>query len=626
MPFEGIKLTDSAYIPQYTGLPLEAMEKVGDDLQTRHYDNIAKLRQLELFGLQQAAETPSGLDKTYIQNQAKSIQDALGEIAKSGGENATGKVGALATRFLGDEGLIRIKKNAEQYKAQEELKAKLGESAVYNKMLTDRYLQQGTINPDGTYNDFMNTAQERLDYMKKQDELLAPLTADVSQTNLLADMNTTLNAIGSNYEGDLGNMPVYLKTIAVKALTSKKMNDFLFKKGGWENYKTTSEYAQQKNILGMSDEEIKQELHTRAEAKVFEQVDKQWMTNKGFDFKAAQKQEGGIPGQGEQVANSKVPINITSGNYDDFLDKDREDAETPIKIDGGGATGSPGAKTTIGKVDTYFGPSKKISQERWKKLSESALLGASIFGDGKLAPVNEKSSGEERAKAVQYAKQYEDLVNQRVQFRMKDTSQTTRAGEEGRSNAEDLTVDMIDNIKNRVVFDETTGKIIPVVNKDGDEFTDDFIEAVGDLKNMKVTGIMDPENYVGKALKNEEMIDAFMVEVRDPEDPKKTRSLLVSQKAYDPKNQPRAAWNRDVNRIYVGFNSYPGKENTITLTNGLSIKGKELVGNQIDNELPPEIAIAAKQMQRPILVDIPNQGVKLVDGPKQLANYIYGIK
>jgi hypothetical protein len=628
MPFEGINLTDSKYIPQYAGLPLEAMERVGDDLQTRHYDNIAKLRQLELMGLQQAAATPSGGDKNYINSQVGGIQGALAEIAKTGGENATGKIGALATRFLGDEGMIRMKRNADQYRAQQEKIATLGKSGIFNQKLTDEYLSKGSINPDGTYNDFMSTAQERLNYMKKQDELLEPFRADVTQGNLLGDMNTTLNALGANFSGDLGSMPTYLKTTAVKKLTMDKMGKWL-DNGGWEGYKSSAEYEQQKNVLDMSDEDIKNELVARAEAKVFEEVDKQWMNNKAFDFKAAQGAADGLAaGQGEQLPNTKPPvISMVDVPYDRFLTKTRQ---------GGTGEGDPktyskegqlpmGANASIGVPgQPYNGPSNALTDTDWTKLSEAAELGKEIFGSGSdesFTGLTKASDPATVAKAVAYAQQYETVANQRAQFRQKDTTFTTRSGEEGRANFEDLTTDLKNNLKSRVFYDEATGKTIPVTNKEGTEYSKQFIEAVGSPDNLTVTGFLNPQNYLAAESGIEDLSDAMTVTVRDKENPTKTRELFVTQKAYDQQNAPRRAFNKSINRLYVGFNSKPGKEAVVDI-GGVKVKGRELYGNQLKTYLDEDQQKAAAGMQKPMIVDVPGLGTLLVDGPFELMNYI----
>lgn len=290
---DSFQLTNSQYIPQYAGLPLEAMEKTGDALAERHYSNIAQARQLELLGLSQKANAESDADKSYIDSQVSSIQNALSEMAKSGAENATSKVAALATRFMGDEGLVNINKSIEARNREKARLEELGGKGLMNQAAYQRYLQHGSRDPEsGKWNPYQSSAQQQLDYMKKQDEIVAPLTPDTYQGDLMGDMRTTLKALGvTNISEDLANVPGYLKSKAVTQLSERKVKDFIEKQGGWESYKSSEEYNQQKNILGMSDAEIKNELLSRGQAKVFEKVTKDYMRNHAFDFKAAQKAE-----------------------------------------------------------------------------------------------------------------------------------------------------------------------------------------------------------------------------------------------------------------------------------------------------------------------------------------------
>jgi hypothetical protein len=269
---------------------------------------------------------------------------------------------------------------------------------------------------------------------------------------------------------------------------------------------------------------------------------------------------------------------------------------------------------------TYKGMSKDITPERWKALDNYGKLGAEVFGGEKLGDINEKSSPEEVKKALYYAHQYEELIKNRVSYAIKDTSFTTRSGESGRSNAEDLTTDLVDNIKSRAVYDPVSGKQIPITNKDGDEWSDEFLEVIGSPKNMKVTGTLDPQNYIGKKLKNENFADAFVVEVTDPKNPEKTRTVYVTQKAYDVKNAPVMFYNRAVNRLYSEMNAFPGKETAVDI-GGLKIKGKELIGKQLD-ALGPEERTEAESMAMPMLVDIPGFGLVLADGPKGVMDFV----
>ncbi len=322
--YDNFQQAQSNYIPQYVGLPLETVESVGDELANRHNQNLAALNQVQLFGLQQKAQILSEPDKQYIDKLLGGVSKNLEELAKTGAENATAKVATLANQFMGDEGLLRRIENSKLLKREDELmtqiKAQSGD-VVRDERARQSFVESGSIDPEtGKFRQYNITAQRPLDYLKKQDEVVDPLTADVSQTNLAPDLALTLKQLGIT--GPAGNISPLLRTQVTKTLSKNKVDDFIDNKGGWENYKSTSEYKQQQLRFankGMgeaeADQMIKEELKARGYARVFTEVHKAWENIPGLASLTGGGGSDKTPGM-IYTANTGQAVDITP---DDFV-------------------------------------------------------------------------------------------------------------------------------------------------------------------------------------------------------------------------------------------------------------------------------------------------------------------
>lgn len=630
--YDSFNLSNSQYIPQFVGQPLATIERVGDELQDRHYQNIARASQLELLGMQQKANAESDADKAYIDQQLAGIKDALSTMAQTGAENSSSKISALANRFLGDEGLITIQKSIDARNREramiEQLQAQ-GKTPIMNQRNLQNFINRGSFDPEtGKWSAYTPTTQQQLDYVTAQDKIVDPLQADLYQTDLATDMKTTLQNLGINVpNGDMSKIPAYLKTTIVKRLSEDKVNQFIDSKGGWEGYKTTPEYKQQKEILGLSDREIKEQLRSRGQARVFEQIQKDWERNPALgllDGSGKDKDARAIVG--EQLPNEAIKVEPAISNFDKFVFKDRQD-QVPV---------DPNIKNPIldrnyakyGQFESYKGIDRNIKESEWKALNTYARTGAEVFGTpeaaAKFKDLNSKSDPALLAEAAQYAKQYQDLVTQRQTFNIKDVTFMRREGEEGRANADDVTKDVVDNLRSRAIYDPLSGKMIPVLSQDGDSYSDDFQKYIGSPKNLRVTGSLDPQNYLAKQLKNDKFADAYVVDVADPEDPSKTRQVYITRRAYEPSENRNTAFNRITNKIYSEVDVEPGVRKTLDIY-GRKVVAQELIGNQLADamsQLSEEDRAIIGAYQMPILAEIPGHGPQIFNGAKHLADFL----
>lgn len=302
--YDNFRTTDSQYIPQYAGIPLDTVERVGNQLQDTHYANLANLNRLELLGMEQKNATPFGSDRDRIQEHIDGISSALEDLASNGAEHATSRVAALANQFLGNEELQRLRHNAGEYRKDEaqirELRQK-GATPIRNEKDYNSWMNTGSYDDQGNLREYKSSVQAQLNHMGRQDEVVQPLQADAWESDLKAAAKTSLvsmmKARGKWKEGMdipedeiMSHMPAFLQSDNYKQLTKSKVNNFLFAPAinangqtvdglGWNNYKGTAEYKQQKDIMGLSDDEIKSQLQGRGEAKVFSDHQKQFMSN-----------------------------------------------------------------------------------------------------------------------------------------------------------------------------------------------------------------------------------------------------------------------------------------------------------------------------------------------------------
>jgi hypothetical protein len=138
--YRDFALNSGEYIPQYVGSPLDTINQTNQQLQERHYKNIADLSNTQIALANMASKLGEG-QRSYLENQAKEIEETLSQFASTGAENATAKVSMLSRRLLGDEKLNRMmnaaQKRAEQEKLADEISAKTGKRVLMGKDYTD---------------------------------------------------------------------------------------------------------------------------------------------------------------------------------------------------------------------------------------------------------------------------------------------------------------------------------------------------------------------------------------------------------------------------------------------------------------------------------------------------------
>jgi hypothetical protein len=627
MPFQGINLTNSDYVPQYQGIPLEAIERVGDELQDRHYKNIANASQLDILANQQLADTRPEADRAILQKEIEGIRGGLAEMAKNGGENATARVNALVTNFMGNEKIQNIKRNAANLIREDEEMAKLGASGVLNKKQRDEFLKQGSFDQDGNYRPYLGSAQKQLDYIQKADQIFDPLKANTYQTDLEADLKTTLAAYGIDkiipgVSGDISKLPAKYKTTLIEKLSEDKIRKFADEQGGWKSYQDSAEYNQQKNVLDLSDAEIKKEFMSRGYAKVYEKIQKDWENNPALGALGAGsgKTPTSGPGMGVEMPNMRV-------NYKDNIDL--SDFEYRDRLTSTGETvydPSSGLQVMAGTTTKKPGVNPNISPEKWNKFNERAKIAAEVFGMPNWDKLNANSSEKDIKEATEAVRKYQEFLSNRVINPIKHVEEYEALTQADRT---ELILNLRNNYESAVFYDPQSNKVINPT-KDG-KMNPELMDLLGKggFDNTAITGDVDPKHHYAKMANTPALGDARVLQIRDPETGEVTKELFVTNPAKS--NSFESAYNQAVNTAYSSFNLEPGKEQTVEMF-GQKIKGKELAGRQFeeyisgieDSKEKQTILAVRDQLGRrfmPILAEV-NGEKKLFNGPDHLASYL----
>jgi hypothetical protein len=279
--YSNFTLNSGEYVPQYAGSPLNVINDTNTELQNRHYRNIADMSALDL-ALKQMQSKAVGKGQEYIANQIGQVSSALQDLAANGAENSTAKVAALRNQFLGDQGVLRSMEVAQAYNKFLEEKKKTP-NPLYNKQLEQDILNTPVKDEQGNLTSVYSNPldfklQSTLNYMAKQDDVVKPLTADSWQGDLKVAKSVAGLAGMTDNE--------FLQTTKGKELSKSKVEKYLFAPApnapeglGWKSYKDSPEYIQQSEMLSMSDKDIKAELLSRGLAKVYTDIDKQFIRN-----------------------------------------------------------------------------------------------------------------------------------------------------------------------------------------------------------------------------------------------------------------------------------------------------------------------------------------------------------
>lgn len=589
--YDEFTLNNGQYVPQYAGSSLEVLNNTGEELSKRHYANIAEMSATELLLKQLKQEAISDDAKSVVENNVKQVQAELTNLSQNGAENSTAKVKALTNAFLGNEDLLAIKSLSGNYKKFLETKSKQ-DNPIYNAKKEQEILNSPVRDPEtgklsSVYaRPFNLNSVEKADWLKQQDEVLEPLKPDTFQSDLM------------KYKPE--GMPEldFLKSTTAQQLTKKKVNNYLFgndsgkfekdsngeiKGSGWKNYKSTASYKQQSEILEMSDEEIAQELRGRGEAKLFSNIQKDFMnvtpkeTGSGSDENSRPLGVEYGPG---------LALETTLGYNPDAFNPD---------------TANGTVVATIFSSPNYFTGADAKADKQIKEYQDQGFIvkpivsgstGGASFGGYTV----EKASNADVKSLPQYQKYRADVTTASEVFDPNFASLTAEQKEayvnspQGRQNLDQYTKDIglrlannplyipttekersedtklvRNQLSHRTIYDPSTDTELQVTDKTG-KSTERFKDALKgyDISTLEVTGKFAPLNFQTTKLGND-YAEGIEARVYSKEDPSEFKTLILTPSVGELES-PQGKFNSVQNQLYRTLATKPGQWNDLNLS------------------------------------------------------------
>ena len=548
MAFENLTLANSQFIPTYSGIPLEELERSANVLQDRYYQNLANTNQIEL-ALEQQPYLPQ--DETIRESLRTDLQSAIKGIADTGGdyENATRRVQNLSKAFLTDPRRLQVERNHQAVQQEIELENKLRAQGK-TPLRTSRRENFSSIDPNtGELRQFESDLQPQLDYDKRMQSLFDNIRASSGPLRLV-DLSDREKSV----------LKGYLKTGQITGIGEGKIKKYL--QDAFNRYRGTEEYKQQK-YFDVPDEDIANQLLSVGLERSFIQTKE----NLVRDLQATGKTsaEGLTPYDYEE--DGSIEVRTTLPNADDFKIKSRRRIARPTiegEIDTEEELQVPGLGASPFSVrDEYVGRDVGLTEE---ELSRFKTITDQLAGSD--------ATDAERQKAYE---NYVSKVDKRTVSNKILTGDFVRVGEEGRSTREDAAKDANANYDTRTFWDVEQGELI---QGNSESFLEDHLNE-GDSQ-IEVVGDYDIKNNFLHITGNAAFADAQAIRI----DGKK---YLMSRSAGNLLS-PRGQLHQMINQVYNASSLLPNIWAPLEIR-GLKIEVKQNINLDNPNSAPTSYSI-----------------------------------
>jgi len=266
--YDNLTFNQGEYIPQYAGTPLDAMQKTGDVLAGRHYQNIAQANQLQILANQMKSKLLPGA-KSGVDKHIEQLDVALQDMAKSGGENSTARIFALANTLQSDQGILNATQRAAEYNKQTELIDQLtakGEIPLYDKARREA-LANAAIDDEMLASPFEALVEPYRDPNPEMEDIWKVINPDSYEGELRVALNSKT---GKPLATALGNedLGMFYETITSGGISNTKIKSQL--DNAWANYKNTASFKQQTGkLVGKTEDQVKKEFFAKGLTRVF---------------------------------------------------------------------------------------------------------------------------------------------------------------------------------------------------------------------------------------------------------------------------------------------------------------------------------------------------------------------
>lgn len=625
--YRDFSLDNGQYIQQYAGVPLEELQKTGDVLAGRHYSNLAQLSQLKLLAEKEKSQLLPGA-KSYVDEHINQIDSALAEIARSGGENATAKVQAMANTYLGDQvrlnALARSEEAAKARAKMNDIAATTGKEAVYDKNAWARLHSAAPVEVDENGN------------TKIADIYNSPLNLEIQPyQDPTIDYKKIVDEIKSDRwisENLQGNEPIKFKN-AIKQLEDGSMDIHQFvewatsqgiphskivamKEHMFRAYKNSKSYDQGKRFLNKTDEQMKEDLFNYGELGVYNQIDKHYQqvssTGKGAGNGAY---PGGTPYDRESIGARQVAKIKTEYDPDSISIPKKPEPTNTTQSYGVGTPQVFGSRISVYNPNTQQASTNKTDRQaeaeakynenlaefekKAEVLNQEAKLAESIFGkprdeNGKEIDYDVKTP-QGLALAKQSVKKYREWAASRMENQSIDkVPQEVKPGTIDKygmivKDVPNLTKDVLDNISRRKVWSlpDEEGNTVQDSNQETRPQWEDLLK--GKKDELVATGYLDPLGPVARQA-GPEFMGAPVIQYTDKDTGKVYQYAVTRSEGemYSPGVQK----GQIMGQAHDAFGSKPGQEVSVPIKvftpSGwidIPVSGKELVGGQRDEVL-----------------------------------------
>lgn len=644
--FRDLSFNNGEYIQQYTGIPLEQLQKTGDVLSARHYSNLAELSQLKLLAEQEKASMLPGA-KSLVDQHINQIDEALGELASSGAENATAKVQAMANSYLGNQNrllsLARAKEVAKMQDTINDVTTKSGREAVYDKNKLQEMMNASPTILDKDGNEVVNPLYNQpfnlqVQAYQEPNEEFSKILKELSPDQWLSQGLTQEELLqfkkeNTNLQSITDIIPKFVKWAETRGISQDRIDRL--QQSLFSAYKNTNAYQQQKEFFNATDDSQLQKMMDYAKLIPYSQRQTH-----------ITQVSGGGSGDGKNDP-SKIPTGVESVGVRpgskikmDYIPENINPPVAPVqpaapqyqikgspqvvqnKNTGEAYTNNPTAYEKA--YDTYLQNTKQYEQDLQRLVSD-ANLSRSIFGGNPIDVSTE--SGRRAAQAA--VRKYYDWANNRMENQTIDkVALEVKPGtvdDDGNlvHDVKTLTADVMNNLSRR--------KLWSLPDQEGNSVQDNNQETRDDWKDLIQSK---PENVVASGYLNEfgpeaaaagpEFIGGPVIQVRDPETGKlKQFAVTLSEGELAT---PKVQRKQIAGQLYQAFGSKPGQEvdtevKVFTASDGwvkLPFKGQELVGQQREATLEamrasdPKNYEIAKQYPRMYRVQLPGHTEPLI--------------
>lgn len=579
--YQDLNFDNGQYIKQYAGTPIDQIQDTADTLSTRHYQNLANASHLEILANQMKSKLLPGA-KSYVDTHISGIDQALQDMAKSGGENSTARINALATALQGDQNMLNGLQQAERVNKELAIEQELlaqGKQPIRKPGVREA-IMNAPIDHEVYKTPYQSTVEPYENPVPHMENIWKQVNPDSIESMIRAAKDTELSKLlpGAYVNGQL-DLPLFFESVTRAGISEGKIGKLL--DSAWSSYKETPAYRQQSGVMGKSDKDIRNEVFNHGLLRVFNNISR--------DYKPTPA--AALNGDGSKSDSGVYPTQVPAQTVEPLFDYDSDGYSK-------GATGGLVQSKPLDEIASGPGVvTTNLYKEQGKREYDPQYLKdiqtmQEIRGDKKkLEP------GSPEAKAA--AAEYKSLVSKRVSNPFVQPFNKEQASE------------LNDRLRREYALSEYTdplqpGKVIRPFDNNGN-MTEEFKELTGgDPSKFNIESVYDPKNHYAMTT-NSKFVKPVAITAMDKDG--NARRFLMSQ---HPSNTSQQDIN--TNAIYTAVNLRPGQE--AELANG-RVKAKELHGAQLSALSPEDRANSTF----PIQATVDGQSL-LFSSPEHLSSYL----